>query len=122
MVRGGGLDVVEFKVGTWVVVTVLGTRLAVDWPPRDLDVLLASVADMLAVRFGHYVHRLRDHQDFADWRMNDLDSLAAKLLAVVGVDATDSFRRSEVAEVRSLVTRHFPGVTATVVSRLGTPM
>lgn len=107
LVSGGGTDVLECRAGDWVMVDALGARLAREWPPDDLDCLVDSVAEELAVRFGHYVYQLRERHRFGDWRMNDLDALSEQLLAAVGIDAVGSSQLAEVEMVRGLVTRHF---------------
>jgi hypothetical protein len=83
IISGGGAEVLECHAGEWVMVDVLGTQLVEHWPPDDLHYLVASVAEERAVRFGHYVHQPQELQRFEDWRMNDLDSLSAQLLATV---------------------------------------
>jgi hypothetical protein len=106
-VSGGDSKILECRADEWVVITTLGTRLASEWPPDDLDVLVSSVAYVLGVRFGHYVHELRKAERFQGWRMNDMESLAAALLAAADIDATDSTRREEALAVGRLVTSHF---------------
>lgn len=107
IVNGGDTELLRCRAGEWVVVNALGTRLAERWPPDDLDLVVASVAEELGVRFGHYVHELRELDRFEDWRMNDLDALTAEFLAAVRADAADSSHRAEVAAVRRLVAGHF---------------
>jgi hypothetical protein len=106
-VSGGTSELLRCRSGEWVIVDDLGTRLAREWPPDDLDLVVQSVAEVLGVRYGHYVHELRDSRRFEDWRMNDLDSLSEQFLAAVGIDGSEKTRRPEVEAVRDVVARHF---------------
>jgi hypothetical protein len=106
-VSGGASELLRCRSGEWVMVDTLGTRLADEWPPHDLDLVVESAAEVLGVRYGHYVHELRDPRRFGDWRMNDLDALSEQFLAAVGIDASEKTRRAEVAAVRDVVARHF---------------
>src|SRR5262245_31703947 len=60
VISGGASELLRCRAGEWVLVDALGSRLAPEWPPDDLDLLVLSVAEVLAVRYGHYVHELRD--------------------------------------------------------------
>jgi hypothetical protein len=106
-VSGGHADLLRCPAGEWLMVDTIGVRLAAVWPPEDLDDVVASVATLLGLRFGHYVHELGEVQPFQDWRMNDLDALSRSLLAAVGIDADVSSARAQVAEVRAAVAQHF---------------
>lgn len=107
VMSGGTSELLRCRSGEWVLVDRLGTRLATEWPPDDLDLLVQSVAEVLGVRYGHYMHELRDPCRFNDWRMNDLDALSEQFLAAVGIDATEKSRRQQVDAVRDVVSRHF---------------
>lgn len=107
VVTGGGLPVLRCEAGDWVMIDVLGTRLAQRWPPENLGYTVAAVADVLIVSFGHYVHELRQINRFEDWRMNDLDALCRELLAAVGIDDDSTNQRREITAVRELVARDF---------------
>ena len=107
VVSGGTSELLRCHADEWVLVETLGTRLANEWPPGDLDLLVISVAEVLGVRYGHYVHELRDPRKFEDWRMNDLDALSDQFLSAVGIDASEKSRRAEVAAVHDVVARHF---------------
>jgi hypothetical protein len=104
---GGASELLRCRSGEWVMVDALGTRLADEWPPDNLDVVVESVAEVLAVTFGHYVHELRDSRKFEDWRMNDLDVLTVQLLGAVGIDSNEKPRRAEALAVRGIVARNF---------------
>ena len=107
LITGGGNAVLECRAGDWVIIDALGTRLAPQWPPEDLEYTVTAVAELLGIRFGHYVHELREIDRFQDWRMNDLDTLCRALLACVGVDDKSKSDRAEVTAVRKLVRRDF---------------
>lgn len=94
VVSGGTSELMRCRSGEWLMVDALGTRLASEWPPDDLDLLVVSVAEVLGVRYGHYVHELRDSRRFEDWRMNELDALSEQFLSAVGIDASEKTRRA----------------------------
>lgn len=101
----GGDEVVErWGPNDWLLIDELGVQLTDEWPPTRLDLLVDEVASLLAVRFGHYVWEVRDVEQFADWRCNDMDSLTGALLERVGL-TSDSAR--EHAAVRESIVRHF---------------
>lgn len=101
---GGDETVERWGPGEWVMVDEFGTRLTDQWPPARVDYLVNEVETLLGVRFGHYVHGLRDVNQFADWRCNDLDSFTGAMLDRVGL-TSDSAR--EDAAVREMIVRHF---------------
>jgi hypothetical protein len=111
LITGVGLPVLHLRAGDWLMIDALGMRLAQHWPPESLGYTIQTVAELLGIRFGHYVHELREIGRFEDWRMNDLDTLCRELLAAVGVDDDSTSQRAEVTAVRELVARDF-GVTA----------
>jgi hypothetical protein len=74
---------------------------------RTIGDVISSVAELLGVRWGFYVHELRASRRFEDWRMNDLDSMCAGMLLAAGIDPNGSSHREVLAEVHDIVRRHF---------------
>lgn len=107
---GGGHPIFHCRADAWVMIDPLGTRLAERWPPENLESAVRAVAELLGVRFGHYVHELRDIRRFRNWRLNDLDTFCGVIFDAIGFEHTNVSQPNAVKEVRNLVAREF-GVT-----------
>jgi hypothetical protein len=104
---GGGRPVFDCRADDWMMIDALGTRLAERWPPENLEHAVEAIAELLGVRFGYYVHALREVARFEDWRMNDLETFCGAIFDAVGVDHTRTSQRRAVTEVRDLVAHEF---------------
>ncbi len=107
VIRGGGTEIDRIAAGGWIQVTNLGTRLAEVWPPATLALVIDNVAELLGVRYGHFVYELRDLDRFADWRLNDLESLTRAVLEAVDEDPDSTNHRHEQRDVRLAIARGF---------------
>lgn len=101
----------EFEIaraapGEWRRIDEFGERLSDRWPHPNLDNVLDGAKAVLGLTFGHYVHNVGVAEKYARGFFNDLDALAAALLASVGVDwsASDT---EEVGAVRAHLANAF---------------
>ncbi len=124
----------RFEAGAWISVIEVGVRLSDSWPDRRLRSLLDRVREVLAVRYGHYVHLIGSPKKYRQGVFNEVDALASAVLASVGIDVSSSDDRDEIATVRHEIAQVFgvevppgppvpsPSVTAMHCPRCGDRM
>lgn len=105
-VQDDSRTVARFEAGDWTSVSEVGVRLSDSWPDRRLGSLLDRIREVLAVRYGHYVHIVGSSKKYRMGVFNEVDSLASAVLASVGIDVGSSDDR-EIDAVRSEIARAF---------------
>ena len=96
-----------FNSGTWVTIRQVGTPLAKTWPDPALEGALQNLRNLLAVRWGYYVHELGSADDYASEIFNDLDTLAEAVLNAVGIDPVSTSDKDVIQETRTTIAQQF---------------
>lgn len=93
-----GREVETIGPGEWVEVHEVGTRLAITWPPDDLEYLMHDLAYLLGVGWG-YTGRPATGEDVASEVFNNEEALLEAAFAAVRASLDDKRLRDEAVKV-----------------------
>ncbi len=84
----------------WIEIQAMGLRLSDSWPYPNMHLLLENLAEQLGVVYGHYVHGLRQPENYSSGLLNEFESLTAALLSSVCIDPNSTDEKAVIRCVR----------------------
>lgn len=94
VLRTDGHAVATFRVGEWLEVHPVGTRLTERWPPPGLHYLMHDLTHLLVARWGN-TGQPATAEDVASEVFNDAEALLSVTFDAVGASLDDHRLRDE---------------------------